>query len=93
MRDVGVKILWICSPQSFQADALKTTMFWNQPDVPLLVKLLKVTSLLLAAVPTDRRHVEHAIPELDECSSLDWDVQIRNVPQHKVYEALQPLLS
>lgn len=57
------------------------------------VILLILVSLLCAGITTDRRDVDHAIAELDEGSSLDWNVQIRNVVQDEANELLIVVLS
>jgi hypothetical protein len=63
------------------------------PDVGLLVVLLKLVALLLAAVAADGRHVHHARAELDERAALDGDVQVRDVVQDEVDEALEVVLA
>ena len=59
------------------------------PDARSEVKLLKLVPLLLAAVAADGGHVEHAITELDEGATLDGDVQVSDVVQHKVDQLLE----
>ena len=44
------------------------------PDVGLLVVLLKFVPLLLAAIATNGRDVDHAVAELNEGAPLDGDV-------------------
>jgi len=53
----------------------------GRADVAGLVKGLEVITLLNAGVSADRRYVDHSISELDECSSLDWNVQVCDVVQ------------
>lgn len=59
------------------------------PDAMHLVVPFKLVSLLLAAVATDGRNVDHPSSELDERAPLHWDVQLRQVTQHEVDELLQ----
>lgn len=57
-------------------------------DLVDLVVGLVVVALLRARVPADRRHVDHAVAELDEGAALDGDVQVGNVVQDEGHELL-----
>ncbi len=62
---------------------------FNPPDPSLLIKLFEVIALFLAAVTPNRRHIEHAVPELDERAALDGNIQISDVMQAEVDELLR----
>ena len=57
-------------------------------DLVLEVELLEVVTLLAAAVAPDGRDVEHAVTKLDECATLDGDVEVGNVVQDEVDQRL-----
>ena len=44
------------------------------PDTCLIIILAKLVSFSLITISANRTHIEHAISELNEGSSLDWDV-------------------
>ena len=72
-------------------------LFTKNCDEPLSdlvgqVKLFIVISLLLAAIAADGRYIQHAIAELYEGASLDWNVQIGYIMQAEVNEGLNALL-
>jgi hypothetical protein len=48
----------------------------TSPDALFEVVHLILVTLLLAAVASDRRHVEHAVAELDEGAALHGDVNV-----------------
>ncbi len=52
-----------------------------------------VVSLRLGAVAADRRHVNHAISELNKSASLDGQVEVRDVVQAEVDQRLDVLLA
>ena len=59
----------------------------------LQVELLVVIPLLHTGVPADRRHVDHAVAELDEGAALDRDVQVRHVVQQEPHQPLVLVLA
>mmetsp|Transcript_87863 Transcript_87863/g.253415 ORF Transcript_87863/g.253415 Transcript_87863/m.253415 type:complete len:233 (+) Transcript_87863:191-889(+) len=63
------------------------------PNIVRQIELLELVALLSAAVPADRRQVQHALTELDEGPSLDGDVEVGNVPQGPVDDPLQVLFT
>merc|ERR1719247_280662 len=63
------------------------------PDVVGEIEFLEVVPLLTAAVSADGRHIEHPIPELDECATLHRYVEIGKIPKHPVYDSLQVVFS
>ncbi len=63
------------------------------PDAMNVVILLESISLLLATVPTYRRHVQHSISKFNERSSLHWYVNVCYLLQREVDELLQLILS
>lgn len=54
----------------------------------VLIKRLKVITLLVARVTTDRANINHAIAKLDKRATLDGDVQVGNVVQAEIDELL-----
>ena len=56
----------------------------HAPYASLLVKDLKVIPLLLAAISSNRRHIDHALSELDECPPLDRNIQVSNVMEDEI---------
>ena len=57
-------------------------------DSMFQIKLLIIISLLHACVPADWAHIDHAIAELDESTSLDWNIQVCDVVQNVSDELL-----
>jgi hypothetical protein len=57
-------------------------------DVVLQIKLLILRPLIIASVTPNRRHVDHAVPELHECTSHDWQIQLCNILQAELGELL-----
>ena len=55
------------------------------PDMVLLVVPLILVPLVHGRVPANRTHIYHAVPELNKRAALDWNIQIRNVPEQEVY--------
>lgn len=62
-------------------------------DLVLQVELLVRIPLLDTRVPPNGADVDHAVPELDEGSPLDGDVEVGDVPQAEVDELLVGLLA
>ena len=58
-----------------------------------MIKLFKLITFRLAAVPANGTNIQHAIPEFDESSSFYWDVQVCNVVQQEIYQFLQFVFS
>ena len=63
------------------------------PDMVLLVVPLVLVPLVHGRVPANRAHVYHAVPELDKRAALDWNIQVRNVPEQEVYQLLVLVLA
>lgn len=63
------------------------------PNIGLLVVPFKLVSFFLAAIPADRRNVQHPVSELDEGTPLDGNVQIGDVMQHEIDEGFELLFS
>lgn len=76
------------SRQSKIWEFLLQTLDKSLPDSMLQIKLLIIISLLHARVPAHWADVDHAIAELDESTSLDWDVQVCDVVQNVSDELL-----
>lgn len=62
-------------------------------NVVLQIILLVLIPLLRAGITTNRRDVDHAVAELDESSSFDGNIQIRNVVQDEAYKLLVVVLT
>lgn len=54
---------------------------------------LKLVSLFIRGIPANRTDVDQSIPELNECSPLLRQLQLRHVSQHEVNELLILLLT
>ena len=52
------------------------------------VVFLVLVPLFYARVTPNGAHIDHAVPELDECATLLWDFEIRNVVQDELDELL-----
>ena len=59
----------------------------------ILIKRLKLASLLVAGITADGGNVDHAITELDEGAPLDRNIQVRNVVQDEVGKLLVLVLA
>lgn len=57
-------------------------------DLVLEIEFLVVVALLHSSIPSNGAHVDHAIPELHEGTSLDRNVQIRNIVQDETNKLL-----
>lgn len=62
-------------------------------DTVLVVVGIECFSFCLGAVPPDGRDIDHSCPVLDECASLDGDLQVGDVMQAEVQEGLQLLFA
>lgn len=69
-------------------EALAQLLDKSLANLVLLIEDLVVNALLNAGVPTDRRHVDHAVAELDKGTALDRDVQVGDVVQAERGELL-----
>lgn len=47
----------------------------------------------MGGIAADRRNIDHAVSELNEGTSLDWDIQVGNVVKDEAGELLVLLLS
>lgn len=65
----------------------------RRADLVLQIIFLVRHALRLVGISSNRADIDHAIPELDECASLDRDLQIRDVVQDEVAQLLVLLLS
>lgn len=61
-------------------------------DLVDVVVLLELVALLLRAVAADGRHVDHAHAELHERPALHGDVEVGDVAQREVHEAVDLLV-
>mmetsp|Transcript_60977 Transcript_60977/g.96950 ORF Transcript_60977/g.96950 Transcript_60977/m.96950 type:complete len:204 (+) Transcript_60977:176-787(+) len=59
----------------------------------LLIKLEELDPFLLRAVATHRRHVDHSIPEFNECAAFLWQLESRDIHQTEVDKLLDLLLA
>mmetsp|Transcript_19058 Transcript_19058/g.32643 ORF Transcript_19058/g.32643 Transcript_19058/m.32643 type:complete len:201 (-) Transcript_19058:338-940(-) len=57
------------------------------------VILLKLITLLLTAVAPNRRHIQHAIPELHKGATLDRNVQVSHVMENIIDEGFELVIS
>ena len=57
-------------------------------NVVFQIKLLILLPLCICSITPNRGDIDHPIPELDECASLDRDIQICDVVQHELHELL-----
>ena len=79
------------------AKSLRETKVWElfldsldelRANAVLEIEILVVISLLHTRITTDRGDVDHAVSELDECTSLDRDVEICDVVEYEPDELL-----
>lgn len=65
----------------------------KEKSLSYLVIFTKLVPFLLGAAAAHRTHIDQAVPELYEGAALNWQRQGGHVPQSKVNERLQLLLS
>jgi hypothetical protein len=63
------------------------------PNLMLQVELLILVPLLHRSIPANRAHIDHTVPELHESTSLDRDIQIRNIVQDEAHELFVVVLA
>lgn len=63
------------------------------PDAVLEIELLVRVPLVDRGVSANRADIDHAVPELDESSSLNGDVKVGNVVQEELDKLLVRLLA
>lgn len=85
--------LWRNVRQSQVRELLLDILHKFLPDTMLQIELLVLVSLLHAGVPANRADIDHAVSEFNECSSLDRNVQVRNVVQDELCQFLVVLLA
>ena len=59
----------------------------------LQIKLLVLVALLHGRIPADRADVDHAVSELDESTTLLWNIEIGNVVEDELDESLVVVLT
>ena len=62
-------------------------------NLVLQIILLILVPLLHSGITTNWRDIDHAVPELDECTSLDRNIEICDVMQHEPDELFVWLFS
>lgn len=62
-------------------------------NAPLQINLLVFVPLTDTSIPPNRADVDHAIPELDECTSLDGNIQVCHIMQDESHELLVVVLA
>lgn len=85
--------LWRNVRQSQVRELLLDILHKFLPDTMLQIELLVLVSLLHAGVPANGADIDHAVSEFNECSSLDRNVQVRNVVQDELCQFLVVLLA
>src|SRR5690242_4012734 len=65
--------------EAIVGEGLLQRAYHGRADVVFDVVCLVLVSLLGRSVTADRRDIDHAVAELDECTALDGDVEVGNV--------------
>jgi hypothetical protein len=79
--------------QAQMTEPLPQLLHKRLPHLVHLVVRLKLLPLVIAGIPTNWRHVDHAVAELQERAALDGDVEVGDVVQDEVDQLLVLLLA